>query len=308
MREQVRATRRIQDQVRAARRIQEQLSQRLEQDRRRLASAFPASAPSISRSRSRGRDEELVRSETSPSMRPGPPPPSPTSPDPLHPDPEGSGSDRFPPDQTQNPLYRSYRRRRRSASRDSSQAASGASSPRSPTSRRARSRSRRPGRRNSPRTVLPRTSSLLIPRPFTPLSPVAQQWLGRLFSQARSGESWDDDWELPHFDPAPVASSARVELDLGTEEQLRGAWVYDTDSFNAFLCPITHDIMRDPVVCADGHTYERSAIEHWLQRSRKSPMTGQILRHSALFPNQALRNLLTMLSTIATDRSADTKK
>merc|ERR550532_1369032 len=101
MREQVRATRRIQDQVRAARRIQEQLSQRLEQDRRRLASAFPASAPSTSRSRSRGRDEEfssgmyspsvpeLVRSETSPSMRPGPPPPSPTSPDPLHPDPEG---------------------------------------------------------------------------------------------------------------------------------------------------------------------------------------------------------------------------
>jgi len=247
---------------------------------------MPARARSISRSRSPGRDEEPQRSETSPSTLPGPPPPSPTSPgspDPLHSDPEDSVS-----------LYRSYRRRHRSTSRASSfrasYASSGASSPRS---RRVRSRSRRPHRRSSP-------------TPFHPLSPMGQRWLGRFFNQARSGGLRDDDWELPPLDStAPVASSgtARVELDLGSEEQLRGAWVYDADSFNAFLCPITHDIMRDPAVCADGHTYERSAIERWLQRSRKSPMTGQILRHSALYPNQALRNLLTMLSTLASDRS-----
>eukprot|EP00951_Prasinocladus_malaysianus_P033359 scaffold329913_cov42-Prasinocladus_malaysianus.AAC.1 len=28
-----------------------------------------------------------------------------------------------------------------------------------------------------------------------------------------------------------------------------------------FLCPITQDIMLDPVVAADGNTYERQAIE-----------------------------------------------
>jgi len=290
-----RALHQVREQVRAARRIQEQLSQRLEQQRRRLANAMPARARSTSRSRSRGREEEPLRSETFPSILPGPPPPSPTSPDPLHSDLEGSGSDRFPPDQTQNPLYRSRWRRQRSTSRASSPAPSGASSP---GSRRVRSRSRHRHRRSSP-------------RPFTPLSPLAQQWLGRFFRQAGSGESWDDDWEPPALDSsATVASSgtARVELVLGSEEQLRGAWVYDTDSFNAFLCPITHDIMRDPVVSADGHTYERSAIEHWLQRSRKSPMTGQILRYSALYPNQALRNLLTMLSTFASDRSTDSRR
>lgn len=30
-----------------------------------------------------------------------------------------------------------------------------------------------------------------------------------------------------------------------------------------FLCPITHDIMKDPVKCSDGFTYERRAINEW---------------------------------------------
>ena len=32
--------------------------------------------------------------------------------------------------------------------------------------------------------------------------------------------------------------------------------------------------MMDPVIAADGHTYERSAIQHWLQGSSLSPVTG----------------------------------
>ena len=34
-----------------------------------------------------------------------------------------------------------------------------------------------------------------------------------------------------------------------------------TDIPHAFLCPITYEVMREPVVCADGHTYEEEAIE-----------------------------------------------
>jgi len=30
-----------------------------------------------------------------------------------------------------------------------------------------------------------------------------------------------------------------------------------------FYCPITHEVMVDPVVAQDGHTYERQAIEEW---------------------------------------------
>ena len=56
--------------------------------------------------------------------------------------------------------------------------------------------------------------------------------------------------------------------------------------------------MRDPVVTADGQTYERAAIERWLecQQSRQlpstSPLTGEPLEHTTLVPNIALRGLI----------------
>ena len=57
----------------------------------------------------------------------------------------------------------------------------------------------------------------------------------------------------------------------------------------AFLCPISHELMHDPVCVADGHTYEREHIERWLTTSLTSPATGQALAHTALVRNHALR-------------------
>jgi hypothetical protein len=34
------------------------------------------------------------------------------------------------------------------------------------------------------------------------------------------------------------------------------------------ICPISHKIMRDPVKCSDGLTYERRSIEEWAKRSK----------------------------------------
>lgn len=57
-----------------------------------------------------------------------------------------------------------------------------------------------------------------------------------------------------------------------------------------FICPITQAEMVDPVICADGITYERAAIEAWLARGNTtSPMTRQNLAHTTLIPNLALR-------------------
>ena len=60
----------------------------------------------------------------------------------------------------------------------------------------------------------------------------------------------------------------------------------------AAICPITQEVMEDPVVCADGHSYERSAIEKWLQTKSTSPSTNAPLLHKNLVPNHALRNLI----------------
>jgi hypothetical protein len=60
-----------------------------------------------------------------------------------------------------------------------------------------------------------------------------------------------------------------------------------------FLCPITHELMTDPVITVDGQSYERTAIQEWFQRgSITSPATGAILTSNILVPNHALRNAI----------------
>jgi len=61
------------------------------------------------------------------------------------------------------------------------------------------------------------------------------------------------------------------------------------------VCPITAQLMTDPVICSDGTTYEKDAITRWLQRSDKSPLTGLPLAHSTLTPNHSLRNVIETL-------------
>ena len=60
----------------------------------------------------------------------------------------------------------------------------------------------------------------------------------------------------------------------------------------AFVCPITHDVLVEPVSTADGHTYSRAAIEQWLDDHNTSPATGAVLAHRDLVPNHALRNAI----------------
>ena len=47
--------------------------------------------------------------------------------------------------------------------------------------------------------------------------------------------------------------------------------------------------MKDPVVTADGHTYEREAIEDWLLTHDSSPITGEPLPAKTVIPNIQLR-------------------
>ncbi|XP_062218582.1 U-box domain-containing protein 34-like [Phragmites australis] len=56
-----------------------------------------------------------------------------------------------------------------------------------------------------------------------------------------------------------------------------------------FICPITQELMEDPHVAADGHTYEHYAIRAWLKRHKTSPVTRCKLPHSSIIPNHSLR-------------------
>ena len=64
----------------------------------------------------------------------------------------------------------------------------------------------------------------------------------------------------------------------------------DASAPPSFLCPIGRELMRDPVVCADGHSYDRVHIQQWLASHNTSPLTQAVLPNPTLTPNHALRN------------------
>jgi len=140
------------------------------------------------------------------------------------------------------------------------------------------------GRLTSPPGTPP--AARRLPRFDSPSSPVALQRsnsgdLGRLTSTPGTPPVAR---RLPRFDspPSPVVPSKPEHL-LADD--------CDRASLPSELfCPITHDVMTDPVVAQDGHTYERKAIEHWFADGNlSSPKTGQQLPTTNLIPNHAIR-------------------
>lgn len=67
---------------------------------------------------------------------------------------------------------------------------------------------------------------------------------------------------------------------------------FQSDLEDFISCPISLDVITDPVVAADGYTYERSAIVAWLRHKRTSPVNRQPLSQSSLVSNIAMRQLV----------------
>lgn len=97
-----------------------------------------------------------------------------------------------------------------------------------------------------------------------------------------------------------MAGSWDGNSDLGAQsddnshfEKLRVEPIYD-----AFLCPLTKQVMRDPVTLENGQTYEREAIEKWFRECTENrrrlvcPVTLRELRSTELSPSIALRHTI----------------
>ncbi|OQR89136.1 hypothetical protein ACHHYP_06457 [Achlya hypogyna] len=64
------------------------------------------------------------------------------------------------------------------------------------------------------------------------------------------------------------------------------------EPLDSFVCPITQELMVDPVVTDDGHSYEHEAIKRWLRANATSPVTNLPLRSKTLLPNHALKRAI----------------
>ena len=101
------------------------------------------------------------------------------------------------------------------------------------------------------------------------------------------------------IDGASLAQSSQqdlVKLGLSDDnakkivDELKLVCDNDNEIPAEFVCPITCDIMSDPVQCSDGFIYEKSAIKEWLMTRRNtSPMTNLEMTDASLIPCDQLR-------------------
>ncbi|KAK4764472.1 hypothetical protein SAY87_013910 [Trapa incisa] len=96
--------------------------------------------------------------------------------------------------------------------------------------------------------------------------------------------------ESPDVDlPAGENSLSRDDSGKASRDGNHKAPVIPED----FRCPISLELMRDPVIVSTGQTYDRSSIEKWLEAGHRTcPKTQQTLNNTVLTPNFVLRSLI----------------
>ncbi|CAH2056851.1 unnamed protein product [Thlaspi arvense] len=75
-----------------------------------------------------------------------------------------------------------------------------------------------------------------------------------------------------------------------------------------FLCPVSLEIMKDPVTLSTGITYDRESIEKWIfsEKNTTCPVTKQPLKpDSELTPNHTLRRLIQSWCTLNASRGVE---
>ena len=66
---------------------------------------------------------------------------------------------------------------------------------------------------------------------------------------------------------------------------------FNNNNLYEFICPITFEIIKDPVVATDGYSYERKSIQKWFETNDTSPLTNMII-DKTLVTNRNLKNIL----------------
>ncbi|XP_076957369.1 U-box domain-containing protein 14-like [Bidens hawaiensis] len=89
-----------------------------------------------------------------------------------------------------------------------------------------------------------------------------------------------------------MLGNPEIDMEEGEKSVMRHRSPVIPDDFR---CPISLELMKDPVIVSTGQTYERSSIQKWLDAGHKTcPKTQQTLLHTALTPNYVLKSLIAL--------------
>lgn len=114
-------------------------------------------------------------------------------------------------------------------------------------------------------------------------------------SNAPAGSEAEENQERPTAETGSVAGgSSRVR---GRYASPPAANILASIEEN-MVCPITHELMSDPVVSPNGHTYERSHVLRWIQAEGTSPMTREPLTAGQLNRSRDLAEIIRQFRAI----------
>ncbi|KAL3523395.1 hypothetical protein ACH5RR_016229 [Cinchona calisaya] len=104
----------------------------------------------------------------------------------------------------------------------------------------------------------------------------------------------EDDYALEATDRAMQTLSCLKELKMKMLK--KSGSVLHISSIpppELFRCPISGQLMNDPVVIASGQTYDRPFIQKWLKDGHRTcPQTDQVLSHTILTPNLVVKEMI----------------
>ncbi|KAA8550565.1 hypothetical protein F0562_002249 [Nyssa sinensis] len=101
----------------------------------------------------------------------------------------------------------------------------------------------------------------------------------------------DEDLNLETVDRANLTLCELKDLKLKRPLSLK---LQESLAFpEEFRCPLSKELMRDPVIVATGQTYDRPFIQKWLKEgNRTCPRTQQVLSHTILTHNHLIRDMI----------------
>ncbi|KAH9610563.1 hypothetical protein KSS87_006068 [Heliosperma pusillum] len=112
------------------------------------------------------------------------------------------------------------------------------------------------------------------------------------FISNSNGSSFNS-YYIDAIDKAKEVLSCLKEVKIKKTTSLR---VDDDPAFSCpseFRCPLSKQLMRDPVIISTGQTYDKPFIQNWLKAGHRiCPLTQQVLSHSLLTPNYIIRQMI----------------
>ena len=78
----------------------------------------------------------------------------------------------------------------------------------------------------------------------------------------------------------------------GTSRSTSVSTFDEQEELEAMLCPISQEVMKDPVMTPSGHCFDRRSIEDWLGRKNYCPITREELSIQDLKPCHTLKKAI----------------